>query len=386
MSQVMPTSCEPEYNCPVPSKVTFEGVHEVNREACDRLIDALDALPEGFPRTPSGSEYRMIEKVFTPNEIELAGHLSRTFETVDEIAPRVGLPGEMVKLLLDEMVPRRMVRRSSVADVEHYRLGPFVIGWYEGHMPLMDREFAELFDRYMSEGGAEKILGLRPGILRVVPVRGSLGPELRQPHDDIDAHFQRYERFRVIDCVCRVEANLLESDCPTPLKRCAFVGAPPQTPLSENVLNREQALERFTETEEMGLVHLGFYGNTPAGSVPRFAGCCNCCGDCCGVLRGVTDWGLSESAQKSNYRANLDLEQCNACGNCIERCQVHAITEDTDGMPLLDRNKCIGCGQCVVKCSTDAAKLEPASAEEWWDVPINSEGWETERLRVRGML
>ena len=33
----------------------------MNKEAYDRLIDALDALPEGFPRTPSGSEYRMIE-------------------------------------------------------------------------------------------------------------------------------------------------------------------------------------------------------------------------------------------------------------------------------------------------------------------------------------
>ena len=358
----------------------------MNKEVCDRLIDALDALPEGFPRTPSGSEYRMIEKVFTPNEVELAGQLSRTYETVDEIATRVGLPGEKVKLLLDEMVPRRLVRRSVVADVEQYRLGPFVIGWYEGHMPLMDREFAELFDKYMNEGGAEKILVPRPGILRVVPVRGSLEPELRQPYDDIDAHFQRYERFWVIDCVCRVETNLMESDCPTALKRCAFAGAPSQTPLSENVLDRERALERFREIEDMGLVHLGFYGDTPAGSVPQFTGCCNCCGDCCGVLRGVTDWGLSESAQKSNYRATLDLEQCNACGNCIERCQVHAITEDTDGMPLLDRTKCIGCGQCVIKCSTDAAKLEPVSAEEWWDVPLNSKEWEAERLRTRGML
>jgi hypothetical protein len=55
------------------------------------------------------------------------------------------------------------------------------------------------------KGGGEKILAPRPGVFGVVPVRGSLKPELMavmEPHLDIDAHFKRHERFLVMGCVC----------------------------------------------------------------------------------------------------------------------------------------------------------------------------------------
>ncbi len=63
----------------------------MSEDVYQRLIDALDALPNGFPRTPSGSEVLLIKKVFTPEEVELAGRMSRTYETVDKIANRAGL-------------------------------------------------------------------------------------------------------------------------------------------------------------------------------------------------------------------------------------------------------------------------------------------------------
>ena len=57
----------------------------------ERLAAALDALPHGFPRTPSGVELRLIKMAFTPGEVSLAVQLSRTPETAAEIAKRVGL-------------------------------------------------------------------------------------------------------------------------------------------------------------------------------------------------------------------------------------------------------------------------------------------------------
>ena len=35
-----------------------------------------------------------------------------------------------------------------------YRLGPFLVGWYEAIMRLLDKEFAELFEQFVIEGGA----------------------------------------------------------------------------------------------------------------------------------------------------------------------------------------------------------------------------------------
>lgn len=351
-------------------------------ESYDQLADALDKLPNGFPRTPSGVEIRIIKKAFTAEEAALAGQMSRTYETLDAISDRLGLPETSVKPLLKSLLPRGLIRRKHVEGLAMYRLGPFLVGWYEAMMGRLhhDREFAELFEQYLKEGGGDRILAPRPGLLGVVPVRGSLKPEQLQGHEDIDAHFARHERFSVIDCVCRLERNLVGGDCTMPMKCCGFTGLPPHTPLSENVLDREQAIALFGKLEEEGLIHLGFYGFTSSAESPQFVGCCNCCGDCCGVLRGTNDLGLAEGPQRSNHRAVIDRDSCIACGNCIERCQVNAITEDADGMPELNRDRCIGCGSCVIGCAGEAIELVPVSPEEYFEVPSSFEAWEEMRL------
>ena len=185
----------------------------------------------------------------------------------------------------------------QVEGEKKYRLGPFLVGWYEANMRLLDKEFAELFEQFVIEGGGERIFSPRPGVLGVVPVRGSLKPELMavmEPHLDIDAHFKRHERFLVIPCVCKREQELQHGhSCQMPMKRCGFVGLPPQTPLGENVLDREEASKLLGELEQMGHVHLAFYGFTMGAEAPQFVGTCNCCGCCCGVLRGTTHLGLA---------------------------------------------------------------------------------------------
>jgi len=362
----------------------------------ERLAAALDALPQGFPRTKSGVELRMIKMVFTPEEVWLAGQLSRTFETAAEIANRVGLDEVQVTQTLESLVPRRLVlinssgtalpgMRLQFVGAKKYRLGPFLVGWYEANMRLQDKEFAELFEQYVIEGGSERILSPRPGVLGVVPVRGSLKPEqmkTMEPHLDIDAHFKRHERFLVIPCVCKREMELLHGhSCEKPNKRCAFVGVPPQTPLGENVLDRGEALKLFGELEDMGHVHLAVYGFTMGAESPQFVGTCNCCSCCCGVFHGQHIAGLSEGPQRSNYRAVIDPEKCISCGVCIDRCPVKAIAEDENGKAKVDRAKCIGCGVCVIKCPTDAIELVPVSKEEWFHVPSGMMEWEEMRLK-----
>lgn len=359
----------------------------MNDSSYRRLANALDALPNGFPRTASGVEMRILQKAFTPEEAEIAAHMTRKHETAAEIALRADLPEPKVREVLDGLLPRRLVRQRLQDGRVEYRLGPFIVGWWEAMMEQHpdDREFAELTMQYFAEGGGERMLAPRPGVLGVVPARGSLKPQLLQPHDDIDAHFARYERFYVMDCVCRVAQNLLGSHCEKPVNRCGFVGLPPEAPLSEHILSREQAIRLFDELEEQGHVHTGFYGFIATAASPQFVGCCNCCGDCCGVLRAITKDGLSEGPQRSNYRAVITSENCIACGKCVERCQVRAITTGTDGIAVVDRSKCIGCGMCVIRCDGGALELEPVSKEEWFEVPSSFEDWEERRLQALAM-
>jgi len=378
----------------------------------ERLADALDALPAGFTRTPSRLEIKLIKLVFTPEEALVASTLSRKLETAAEIAKRVGLPEAEVTVLLEGMIPRRMVRADTLAletgvkglgkveaeagekpkaeSVKKYRLQSFLVGWYESYLQESkpaNKEFAELYEQYVIEGGGEKIFSPRPGSQGVVPYRGSLKPEWlkREPHTDIDAHFKRHERFLVLDCVCKKEKAACHGhSCDMPIKRCGFVGLPPTTPLGENVLAREEASKLWDELEGMGtMVHTCFYGYTMGAEEPQFVGGCNCCGCCCGILNAGRLGGLKETAQRSNYRVVKDYDKCASCGECVRRCQFYAHTLDgsTDGKPVYHRDKCVGCGSCGQGCPSGALHLEPVSEEEWFHTPANFIEWEEARLR-----
>jgi Na+-translocating ferredoxin:NAD+ oxidoreductase RNF subunit RnfB len=112
---------------------------------------------------------------------------------------------------------------------------------------------------------------------------------------------------------------------------------------------------------------------------------CNCCGCCCGILRGITEFGVENSVAFANYYAVIEPEFCANCGTCRERCQVNAITE-TDGVSVVDRALCIGCGLCVTGCPNDVARLERKPEAEMIHPPLNYPAWEVERLKNRGLV
>ena len=304
---------------------------ENSEDIYERLAAALDALPHGFPRTPSGVELKLIKMAFTPEEVWLAGQLTRFPETAAEIAKRVGRDEAQVTEILESLIPRRLVRLDSpgmaapglapqAEGEKKYRLGPFLVGWYEANMRLLDKEFAELFEQYVIEGGGERIFSPRPGVLGVVPVRGSLKPELMEtmePHLDIDAHFKRHERFLVIDCVCKREKELLARPQLQDAHEALWIRRTAAAdPARGKRADREEATKLLAELEQMGHVHLAFYGFTMGAESPQFVGTCNCCDCCCAYSRGTTLAGLTEGPQRSNYRAVIDSEKCIACGVC----------------------------------------------------------------------
>ncbi len=321
-------------------------------------------------------------------------------------------------MLLESMIPRGMVRAGGPAvdaaaqlvpasrgagraeaslgltpeaeRAKEYRLNPFLVGWYEAFLKQdkpTTREFAQLYEQYVIEGGGERVIAPRPGPQGVIPMRGSLKPEWleREPHNDIDAHFRRHERFLVIDCVCKREKAAAHGhSCDLPTKRCGFVGLPPSTPLSENVLTREEAMELWEQFDAMGtMVVEGAYGFTLGAEKPQFVGGCHCCGCCCALLNAPRlDPNIKETVQRSNYRAVKDHDKCTSCGECVRRCQVFAHTFDkaTDDKPVFHRELCIGCGACVMGCPFDALHLEPVSEEEWFHTPSSFQEWEDRRL------
>ena len=143
------------------------------------------------------------------------------------------------------------------------------------------------------------------------------------------------------------------------------------------VITKTQAYEVLKIAEEAGLVHLT--NNTESGH--WFI--CNCCGCCCGVLKGVKMG--APNLINSHYYAQIDRALCNACGICAEeRCQVAAIEEGEDTYKVI-KEKCIGCGLCISTCPTEAIRLIRKEAEEMILPVKNEEAWMEERARQRGV-
>ena len=109
------------------------------------LADALNALPNGFPRTETGSDLRLLEFMYTEKEAELASRLTRQWETASEIAERLGKLTKETLSGLFALVRQGKVWMNKGEGNAVFRLAPFVVGSYEASNDKMNKEMALLF-------------------------------------------------------------------------------------------------------------------------------------------------------------------------------------------------------------------------------------------------
>jgi Pyruvate/2-oxoacid:ferredoxin oxidoreductase delta subunit len=343
----------------------------------EQLAEALDKLPNGFPRTASGIEIRLLKKIFSPEEASLASQLSGSMESADAIAKRTELSLEEAGEKLKKMAKRGFLWYCEKGGKPFFRLAPFVVGIYEAQLENMDHELAHLFEDYMAEGGAAGIMKPQPALHRVVPAQKAVKSEWILPYDDVKTVLLKSKTFRLQDCICRKQQDHIGRKCTFPLRTCLSFSSNerPPNPLS---ISKEEALAFLDKAEEMGLVH------TVSNVAKGIGYVCNCCGCCCGILRGINDWGIENSVAYANYYAEISSEECLNCGTCRNRCQVHAISEQ-DGVSTVNLKKCIGCGLCVTGCPNGAATLKRKPESQIANPPADFETWEHERLHNRGL-
>lgn len=343
----------------------------------EELAEALNKLPNGFPRTSSNVEIRILKKIFTPDEASIASQLGRTAETADSLAKRIGLSPESAEEKLKNMAERGLLRHQKTKEKSMFRLAPFIVGIYESQLESMDHELAHMVEEYLANGGAAGIMKPHPPLHRVVPAQKAVKSEWILPYDDVKAVLLNSKSFGLHDCICRVQQDHVGRRCDFPLKTCLFFSSS-ETPPHKYTISKEEALAALDKAEEIGLVH------TVSNVMKGIGYICNCCGCCCAILRGITDWGIENSVAHANYFAVIDQDECLNCGTCRKRCQVHAISEK-DGVSVVDRRKCIGCGLCATGCPNGAARLEKKPESEIVTPPADFETWERERLRHRGL-
>ncbi len=332
----------------------------------ERLARHLDDLPGGYPRTESGVEMRILRRLFTPEEADLALHLTLIAEEPRVVARRLGIPIAEAAQRLEAMAQKGLVLPVYPRDKPTlYMAQQFVIGFWEGQVNHLTPELVHDFEEYFETSFRPEHWHKVPQ-LRTVPVGQSI---------DIAGEILSYERaeelvrghtrFAVTNCICRQEMAVLGHPCSKPLETCLAFGSGADMYVNTGrgrAIDMQEALAILALAEETGLV-------LQPGNARDALNICTCCGCCCGVLRALKLSPEPASVAVTAFRAELNLALCDACGTCAERCQMEAITVDGGHKASLDLRRCIGCGLCVSTCPSGALSLVRKPEAEQPQVP-----------------
>jgi len=346
----------------------------------EKLANELDRIPNGFPRTKSGVELKLLAKLFTPEDVALASTLTMEAKSLAVIADENGMEEGEAKSMLISMVKRGLIdlkREEGKGFVFH--LIPFVVGFYERQNAKIDKEFAELFELYYQEAFHQTMLA-QPSVHRIIPMEKAIPVDIDvMPYEKASTYLDQAQSWGVLDCICRVQKKLIGQGCDHTVKNClVFSPKPGAFQKSEEIeaLSREEALEILAEADREGLVHSVNNAQTEVYYV------CNCCTCSCGVLRGMVEYGSENSIARSDFYAVVDADLCTACEACLDRCAFNAMSMDS-GLCEVDQAACYGCGLCIDSCETAALSLIQKKPEELAPPPEDDEAWRSVRAASR---
>jgi len=354
----------------------------MTKEIYRQLAQHLNEIPNGFPPTESGIELKLLAKIFTPEEAALAAVMRLTYEPAVDIAARAGVELGPARRLLKQMVRKGQILVYKKDKQLVFRLMPFAVGFYEEQLPRMDEELARLVEQYFQETQGVGLIGEAPPIHRVIPVAEAIPFDLELfTHERATELIENAKAWGVRDCICRVQQKLVGKGCDHPVQNCLsfapFEGAFDGSHVSR-AITKEEALDILNRAAEAGLVHST--GNYRDGH--NYI--CNCCTCCCGVLRGVAEYGLPTAVAHSDFIAVVDPDTCIGCGDCIERCQFDALSIP-EAVCVVEQARCVGCGVCTITCPSDALHLERRPEGETPLTPDNLRDWMAQRAKARGI-
>lgn len=330
----------------------------------ESLAAHLDSLPAGFPSTPTGVELRILRRLFTPEEAQLAQLLTRRPESAKKIAARTGRDAGELATKLEDMSHKGLIFRMSKGEEILYMAAQFMVGIWEYHVNDLDPELVRDANEYFPYILEQTKDSATPQV-RVIPVAGALTPDHAiLSYDEALRIIDQQEKIAVAPCICRREHEILGDGCGKPIDTCLVFGVGAAY-YEENGLgrkiDREEARLILARAEETGLVL------SPANAQNATNICC-CCGCCCQILKYLKKLPRPAESIGTNFYAVIDVKRCVGCEICLKRCQMDAI-EMVDGSAVIKRERCIGCGLCVSACDAAAIRLMAKKPEERRDTP-----------------
>lgn len=317
-----------------------------------KLREKIDQYSVGMWPTESGKEMKILRQLFTGVEAEIYLGMTRSLESAKTIASRLGMDDGDVKNHLDNMTEKGLTFPKTKDGVRYYAAAPFMHGFFEHQSFRKEKDpaVAPLFEDYIMGGFIPRTTSMR-----TVPVMAEVqAKDIVLPFDDVKEMIQSKERIGLFRCACNYQVAQLGSKCERPAEVCIAFDFYAEYVIEEmkwgRWVTREEAMKVLEDSEKAGLVH------QTAGDLRSTEAVCNCCPECCTVLRRLKMLPQPALLKSTNYRLEQNHSNCTQCAVCLDRCPMKALSMVDDKI-VINRDRCIGCGLCTTTCAAQALAL-----------------------------
>ncbi len=324
-----------------------------------KLANHLNNTPGGFPATESGVEIRILKRLFTEEEAETALFLVMRPEPLSVIAERAKRTIEELEPILKQMVVKGLAIHSARKGNNYYMAAQFVVGIWEYQVNRLNKDLIRDFNEYAPLLVSEQFQ-TRTQQLRVVPVSQSINADMKvMAYEEAETIIRAQSKILVAPCICRTEHNIMGKGCGRMVESCLVFGGGAYFYEERGIgrtITGDEAIEILHKGIEQGLV-------LQPGNSKKPLNICMCCSCCCQILSNIKKSDSPAELVNSSYFSKVNEDTCVACGACIEKCPMDAISmEDT---AVVNIQRCIGCGLCVTACEYDSISLHSKDDNKW---------------------
>ena len=357
------------------------------KEIYSRFIAWLDKgwwhLPDSEHLLPS------MKAFFTPEEAELLTGFPFKPTELKELADLKGCEPDDLAAKLDVLARKGAVWRGERGGSLFYNLNDAFFIFFRGPfyaIPLDEatKAMAPPLNRYLRDGLMDQLAPVHTKALRTIPIAQTVeDPRRIAPYEDVAGMVDSQHFLAVSNCACRRRkgADPDSARCEHPEEVCLHFGDLAHYLVDNGlsrVITKEEAKDILKTAADAGLVHAVSNRQNDVDTI------CNCCRCSCVFFESYHVLKHEKSHDFSNYRLKLNPETCKACGLCVQRCPVQALTledspraknQQSKAATLMNPDQCLGCGVCVHKCPTQSLILEPRA--EIQDPPKDRREWMT---------
>ncbi|NIM59640.1 MAG: hypothetical protein GTO16_11970 [Candidatus Aminicenantes bacterium] len=292
-----------------------------------------------------------IPKILNEEEVKILNFLIDKEEKISDIISKFPSTGT---LLIKSLYQRGYLIRQLRRGENYYKSNTLdqILKRFVNHSQkfkdLTDKEKIH-FQEFITGMYLKKMRASKKPVYRVVPIEETI-QDKRQliPYHKAIYYIQKSSALALIDCICRTTFMR----CNKAREVCIALGEQAEFFVERGIgkmIDIQEGQRILDLAEESGLVH-----SINNKKNPNFL--CNCCECCCVFVEALKKRGIITSIGKSGFIALLDLELCNQCGICLEKCIFGAISHEKEILQF-DADRCFGCGLCAYNCPLSAIKL-----------------------------